>query len=61
MGVAFSGLDKSIFWYPALSLAADQACAIRFGGFTDPLVSKLNEDTPVSIGLSNYLFYNLLY
>lgn len=32
MGVAFRGLNPSVNWYPAASVAMDQNCSFNFGG-----------------------------
>ncbi len=31
MGIAFSNFNVDKFWYPAISLAADQECELVFG------------------------------
>jgi hypothetical protein len=37
LGVAFSEVDVALPWFPAVSLAAGQACEFYFGGTLDPL------------------------
>ncbi|KAI8070067.1 hypothetical protein BC940DRAFT_296883 [Gongronella butleri] len=38
LGVAFSKVDKTRTWYPALSLSVGQGCECFFGGPLDPLI-----------------------
>lgn len=51
MGVAFTNIDDTVFWYPGISFAANQSCRVRFGGFVDILEYPIQNTLPVSLGI----------
>ncbi|KAI9199660.1 uncharacterized protein BJ171DRAFT_517423 [Polychytrium aggregatum] len=48
MGVAFTDVDKSVIWYPALSLASYQECEVHFGDAFDPFTHNIESCMPVA-------------
>ncbi|KAJ3036591.1 hypothetical protein HDV00_002551 [Rhizophlyctis rosea] len=61
LGVAFEGVSKSTRWFPAISLASDQGCRVRFGSGMDPLSYVPNGYVPMASLAGDVEKYDLIW
>lgn len=49
MGVAFRQVNRAAIWYPAISLASNQGCRVRFGDLIDPILYLPDDCHPIAV------------